>query len=404
MTSILRTLLAILSSLTPFFAPAAAEDFRVWTDLKGRTVEGAVTACDFLWFTIVNEEGKKGAIQIDQLSETDRAYLTTWREENPNAPWIDPEKPPPWPRKLGDGIAEIELIGQEPNSQFFVYRSANFELRSDVKLPMSFAREVASIFESTRTAIRSLPLGLGAKPAPRGRRARSLREGSERLLVQLFKSPNDYARAGGPPGTSGSYHSWLGRTLISLENVGQLDDRGELDLDTLKHEYVLRHEITHQIMHDWLAYLPMWLREGIAEYFGAVGYENGFFTFDELDLRMQAYLNKWRFNEDPNKIPMLHPNAVLTMTEQEWQQSLRFETPILNYNSAALLTYFFLHHDGELPGAPLAAYFDAVRRGVSTAEATQKHLMRGRSPEQLKSAIVSSWRNFNVAIEITEGP
>ncbi|MFT5467750.1 MAG: hypothetical protein ACI8UO_002857 [Verrucomicrobiales bacterium] len=392
----------IFGCLALALSSAAAQDYRVWTDANGRTVEGAVVASDLNWFTIVNEEGKKGAIQIKQLGDDDQAWLKKWREENRDAPWIDPERPPPWPQTLGAGLAEVEKVEQSPESRVFVYRSANFELQSDVKLPDRFSREVASIFEATRTAVKTLPLGLAADPNHGRRRQPSLRSRSDRLVVQLFDAPNDYARAGGPTGTSGTYISWLGRTLISLENVGERDEQGELDLDVLKNEYLLRHEITHQVMHDWLRHLPMWLREGFAEYLGAVGYEDGKYTFDELNLRMQAYVNKWRFDEDPNRIPMLHPAKIMAMSEQEWQQSLKRETPILNYNSAALLTYFFLHQSSEKAGAHLAEYLDAIRRGAPGHEAAKTHLMRGRTADELAAELVARWKGFNVKIEISD--
>ena len=377
---------------------------RTWTDVNGRQVEGELIAYDNVRFTIRGAEGKKGVIPANQLSVEDREYLKKWRSENPDAPWIDTGKLGAWPLTVGAGVVEAKK-GEPPAEGWLMYESEHFEMFSDRELPLVVVGEMASIFEATRMAVRTLPLGLGAQPPRRPSPMRrfnyavpGLKHDPDRLRVQMFGTPEAYSKSGGPVGTSGSYITWMNRTLISLENVGKKTDDGELILDEIQNEFVLRHEITHQIMHPWLTSLPMWLKEGFAEYLAAAGYAKGRYSFSGMDQRMATYVNKWRFDEDHKRIPALHPSALMAMSEQQWQSALSVEIPIRNYNSAALLTYYFLHQDGEQIGKPLAAYFDAIRRGVPPRQAEREHLLRGRTHEQIAEAMNGAWQAQGVTL------
>lgn len=400
-----RWLMSVMLGMAPILLAEPADDAqRTWTDVRGRQVIGEVVACDHHWFTIRNAEGVKGVIRIDELTAPDREFLKTWRAENPGAPWVDPDKIAPWPESAGAGPVEARLENSDPERHQFTYRSEHFELISDIELPLSAVGDIASTFEATRDAVRAVPLGLGGQPPP-SRQGNyvfgnypKMQHDPDKLLVLLFETPAAYARAGGPGGTGGSYTSWQNRLLISLENLGIKRDGDELVLDHMKSDFVLRHEMTHQIMHHWLSRLPMWLREGIAEYFAAAGYAEGRYNFAEMDQRMHKYANKWRFNEDPDEIPLLHPRLLMTMSEAQWQAALSRETPIVNYNSAGLLTHFFIHHDGEKNAAHFAAYFDAIRRGVSHAEAERAHLLRGRTHDELAQQLRKTWQAKNVSL------
>lgn len=383
------------------FCPA--QESRTWTSLKGSKIEGQLTAYDGVHFTIRAEGGKMGVIPVAQLISEDREFLKKWREENPNGAWIDPLKLAPWPESSGTGVAKVKEV-ETPEGSGWVYQSEHFEMHSDRQLPVSVVVDMASIFEATRATVRSLPLGLSAEPpvSPQLRmmlqRYPKLKHDPDWLKVQMFDDPQNYARAGGPAGTSGSYHSWMNRTLISLENVGEKLDDGELRLTEIKNAFVLRHEITHQIMHPWLGNLPMWLREGFAEYMGAAGYSKGRYIFTRMDQYMLQYVNKWRFNENHREIPVLEPHSIMTMSELRWQAALQDAVPIRNYNSAGLMTFYFIHQDGDQTGKPLAAYLDAIRRGVPHKEAEEAHLLRGRTHDEIAVEMQEAWKKKGVTL------
>ena len=64
------------------------------------------------------------------------------------------------------------------------------------------------------------------------------------------------------------------------------------------------------------------------------------------------------------------------MNSGQWSGRLANGTPIIEYNSAAMLLHFFIHYDDRGDAAHLGAYLDAIRRGVSPAQAEKKHLLR----------------------------
>ena len=187
--------------------------------------------------------------------------------------------------------------------------------------------------------------------------------------------------------------------MLSLSNLGIKGAKGVSRKDYMKSAFVLKHEITHHLLHDWMVYLPIWFKEGFAEYMGAVPYNQGRLKFASIDLSLHKYLNKWRYNEDPNRIPIMQMKELMTRTPGEWSASLRTGTPILEYNSAAVLVHFFIHHDGKGNAAYLAAYLDAIRQGISPSQAEKTHLLRGRSYEQLDKEVRQVWERKKIALE-----
>ena len=63
------------------------------------------------------------------------------------------------------------------------------------------------------------------------------------------------------------------------------------------------------------------------------------------------------------------------------------------YASANILLTYFARLDGEGDGAGLVEYLKAVSSGVERDEAVDKHLMRGRSFDELQEEVVKAWRS-----------
>ena len=53
--------------------------------------------------------------------------------------------------------------------------------------------------------------------------------------------------------------------LIDLANLGIKKGTNGLALDFQKQIFVLKHEVTHQLLGRWSGSLPVWLNEGFAE-------------------------------------------------------------------------------------------------------------------------------------------
>ena len=409
---------------------AAAEASRTWTDTRGRQHNGRLLAFDNIRASLKLDDGRIVFVAPQSLSEGDQSHLVQWRQDNEEGAWIVPAHMPPWPVRGGTGPVKVVAVSSDAAKSRHLYHSANFAIKSDVSLPLNTVADMATAFEATRDAMLRLPLGIAAKPllprkyrnpklfyyGPDGRvyRRQFLQQPEpepeaedkdihpvhKRLPVELYITPQAYGMAGGAGGTGGYYSLWRRTMLISLQNFGiKIDENKRVSLDYRDKLFILRHEVSHQVMRNWLPHIPVWLSEGMAEYLAAVPYQAGRYHFQDLEKPFLAYLNKWRFEEDPSVIPMMAPADILKMTRQEWQGALNMNQPVLNYNSAALFSWFFLHQDGEGDASHLAAYFDGLRQKPQDKQSLlEQHLLRGRSPEQIGAEIRNAWKQFGTEI------
>jgi hypothetical protein len=131
----------------------------------------------------------------------------------------------------------------------------------------------------------------------------------------------------------------------------------------------------------------MWLREGLAECMAATPYVRGQYSFTGLDSAMRDYLLKWRKTKDQRSLKLIPAAQLMALTEDTWQQQVSATAAYDAYNSAALLTHWFLHCDGAGDGAGMAEFFAALPKRVPTDEAVEKYLMRGRKPEKIDAEL-----------------
>jgi hypothetical protein len=266
----------------------------------------------------------------------------------------------PWPAEAVAESYEVRVTGATN------YASPHFVIESEIKLPLGVVRDLAAVFEATRVAVRTVPLGFGAAPEP------------PHYRVRLLQSAASYVEAGGSTGSGGSFN---GREmLILLPNLGIQPTTNGLSAEHQQHLFVLKHEVTHQIIGRQRANLPMWLDEGLAETFAATPYVRGRYTFTGLDSAMHDYLLKWRRARDSRALRLIAPPRLMSLTRSDWQSEVSAQHAYDLYNSAALLTHWFLHHDTR---GNIVAYLDALRHGTSPAEAEAQRLLAGRTREQL---------------------
>jgi hypothetical protein len=275
----------------------------------------------------------------------------------------------PWPREIAAESYEVQLVSEDRSSGSATYRSPHFAIASDLKLPLGVVRDLAAVFEATRAAVRGVPLGLALPREP------------ESYRVRLFSTTDGYLAAGGAEGSGGFFN---GREmLILLPNVGIQATTNGLSTQHQRHLFVLKHEVTHQVMGAWNRYLPVWLKEGLAETMAATPYIRGRYTFQNLEAALREYLLKWRAVRDSRTLRVIAPPDLMTMSSRAWSEQVAAQRAYDLYNSAALLTHYFLRHDGSGDAAGLRAYLAALRADVPLAEAERTHLLRGRPREQI---------------------
>jgi len=283
------------------------------------------------------------------------------------------QNPRSWPAEAVAENFDVRGLGEDKATGATTCASPHFEMASDVKLPVSVVRDLAAVFEATRVAVRAMPLGLEVAPEPRSYR------------VMFFSNVGDYAAAGGASGSGGFFNGRI--MLLLLPNLGIQKSTNGLTLAHQQHLFVLKHEGTHRIMAPWSGYLPVWLREGLAECIASTPYVRGRYTFTGFDTAMRDYLLKWRKTKDQRSLRLIMPGPLMALSGQQWQQQVNALAAYDHYNSAALLTHWFLHHDGGGDAAGLAEYFGALAGRRPPADGVERYLLRGRTPERIEAEV-----------------
>lgn len=363
-----------------------AENPRDWTDKRGQKFEATLIAVDAVRGTFLLPDGRKTVAAIGSLSPDDATYVREWRRNNRGAPLIDPAAMPPWPAEVVAENYDVRITEDGGATGATHYASPNFAIASDLKLPLGVVRDLAAVFEATRAAVMNVPL--------------ALHSGVERTPyhVRLFSRIEDYNAAGGPTGSGGFFN---GREmLILLPNLGIRATTNGLSAEHQKQLFVLKHEVSHQVVGRWTAAQPIWLSEGIAELFAAAPYTRGRYAFQNLESALQAYVLKWRPVRDSRVLRFIGPPKLMTVTPREWQEMVTAQRAYDLYNSSALLAYWFVRYDGRGDAANLAGYYDALYRRVSPEEAEREFLLRGRSREQLTGELQKLARKMALSVQI----
>jgi hypothetical protein len=283
-----------------------------------------------------------------------------------------------WPRTLAlDDAPEVTAITEDAEKKIFVYRSPHYEFVSDSKLGTNVVREFGRIFESTYLVNCKLPLDLKPKPERL----------KEFFTATLFTNEKDYLDAGGVEGSAGIYHGGKKTIMVPLASLGVKMFGSRVTIDYQDREFsTLIHEITHQMMNHWLGKMPTWLTEGSAEYVSYAKYDNGKFNFSQIGRDMKGTTT------------LLKPAELMAISGKEWSDAVKNSDAHMNYRSAALLTYFFYQLDDQKDGAHMIAFFREIEQGVNTADAVAKHLLRGRTHEQLEKDMTTSYRREGVQV------
>lgn len=295
------------------------------------------------------------------------------------------QNPRPWPAEAVAENFDVRILSEDRATGAMTYASPHFQMASDVKLPVGVVRDLAAVFEATRVAVRTLPLGLDAAPEPTV------------YQVKFFSDTTSYAAAGGGGGSGGFYNG--NEMLLLLPNLGIQKSTNGLVAAHQQNIFVLKHEVTHQIMGPWNGHLPVWLREGLAECVASTPYVRGRYTFTGFDASLRDYLLKWRKTKDQRSLRLIPSPQLMALSDDEWGQQVAAFNAYDHYNSAALLTHWFLHHDGRGDGDDLAEYFAALLARKSPEQAEADHLLRGRTREQIDIELRALARRLALQIQ-----
>ncbi|WP_395735662.1 hypothetical protein [Prosthecobacter sp.] len=245
---------------------------------------------------------------------------------------------------------EIQIVEENPAARKFVYRSEGFEFTSQAKLAGSVMKEVARTFEATKSLVSSLPWGVVCRPP----------EGFERYKAQLFETRKDYTDAGGPENSGGVYFTSDKIFRVPFPSIGLKQLGKTYAKDDNYDGGTLIHEITHQVMDNYMIFLPVWVTEGTAEYTEMLPYNAGKFRADAHQKGLRDHILEMQKNGFTLDIGSLEKH--MTMNEDSWSGIAESSNTKMGelYFRSVLAVYFFCHLDGDKKGTRFIKFMDAV--------------------------------------------
>lgn len=364
-----------------FFAvtcTAQEATLRPWKDTQGRIIQAALVSATTDQVTLRMADGKEHQIPIARFCAEDQAFVKMKTAPAATSPPpaaatrpADPARVPiekrTWPQNIvvPSRSIEIQAVEESAAARKFVYRSEAFEFTSQAKLAGSVMKEVARTFEATRALVSALPWGVVCRPP----------EGLERYQAALYETRNDYVAAGGPSNSGGVYMSGEKIFKVPFPSIG-LEMRGKTWFKNDNYDGgTLIHEITHQMMHDYLTFLPVWVIEGTAEYAEMIPYNAGTFRADSHKTGFRDYTQAMQKRGYSLDIGSLEEH--MTMDRNTWSGIADSSSQNMGqlYLRSALIVYYFCHIDGQygpkkIPqGLRFMKFMDAVQGDVAALNA-----------------------------------
>lgn len=410
-------ILALSLSLISALSLLRAEDAknRTWTDVSGRTVEAAFDGVDGTQVRLRLADGSVASVPMEKLSAADVEFIKSAMASMTPGGTAGPASASDatataatggsslggavtalkeWPRSIDIGATPVpEIVREDSETKEFIYRSGHYEFHCDSKLTATVVREFSRIFEATYLLNASLPLDL--KPSPE--------EGQEYFVAKLYTNRDDYMKDGGIEGSAGVYQRGKKMLCVPLASLGVKISGSRVLLEASGNKgdnTTLIHEITHQMMNHWLNKLRTWFIEGSAEVIEMIDYSRGKFSLSARKNQLREYLRGKSYT-------CLDLEELISLDGVTWRDAVSSSGSQArqNYHSAGLLVYYFYYLDGEGDAANVIAFFrelEGLEDKSGENAAFEKHLLRGRSIDQLKEDLVKTFRSEGIAISFDE--
>lgn len=345
-----------------FGVASAAHPVRTWTSNDGKKIEAAMLEADRESVTLKLKTGQEVRVPLDRLSAEDRSHVEALNSTGESL-------------RIGPMPLETKVETSIPvEGGPTAYTTRNFSFECETPVTKAFISEAARVFEGTLEAVRLVPLGIDPKPA-KGEtlfRTRFLERSTfeqEFERVRASGNPGGATTAAPAQGTSnvanvaGVYFPMRKEVLVPYSSLGVTMSGSKVSLRKSSDTSTLIHEVTHQVMHDWLVVTPLWIGEGLAEYFSAIPYQNGRFEFKNAEAGLKETLLEDYRIQSGETVPVIRPSEFFTLSNADW-----VGTPD-EYLSAMMVIYYLIHLDQpDKPGASLAAYLSLIRQSKENVD------------------------------------
>ncbi len=395
---------------------------REFKDLKGRKINATVLdVTDGKAKLKLNKNGRIYTVPFTQLSKSDVEFLKNWKKQHgdkkkpkkkttPNKTPISTKKlismpathlmkaygleenyDDKWPTLVkGDNSPEIKTVLEDDNKHQYIYHSPNYEFVCDVKLSKSVVKKFAVLFETTRNYCRELPLSLMKAHLP-GEVYRN--------KIVLFEKRSTYIKNGGPASSAGVYYPHINTVFVPLTSLGVKKRGSSYTYDYKGENSTLSHELTHQLT-NFECFFPGadgWFSEGLAEYVAMTPYRGGKFSVNNSITGIKKGVTEYGRKGNGGRALGKKINAPALKSFMLQPYSSFIKNGNLNYGLAALITYYYIHLDGNKDRANLNAFLKALNKGIQGEEAL-KVLLNGRSWDEMEAQISKAWSKKGIKI------
>ncbi len=325
----------------------------------------------------------KETITAQEVSRASKASIT---EKFPTKDNFDAQ----WPKLVKSSAPEITIVKEDKEKSNFIYHSTNYEFVCNVQLSKNVLKKFSTLFEATRNYCKEIPLSMVKAHIP---------DETVRFRILLFDTEAAYYQNGGLQGSAGFFNPNSGEILIPLTSLGVKKLGSSYAYDYKSTNKTLPHEIAHQLTNtEYFRPGAMgWFSEGLAEYIAITDYRSGKFMVSGNRTDIVKYVtevskkdNRGRMLGDEITAPDL--KKFMLMDYSDFRQNGNF-----NYGFSALLTYYFIHMDGEGKRKNLNKFLTALNEGKQGEEALNE-LLAGRTFDELEKEISKAWKSRRVEI------
>ena len=368
---------------------------RSWTTAQGQAFTATLLGFDGTTAIFKMPNGARAQAPVSHFGDADKQYLADWLAKQPlkfNMPDV-----------VAVDIAKIkaEVISEDEAAERFVYRTEHFEFESQGKFSIALLREVSRTFEATYELLKALPWNIEPKPAS-----------GTHFKARLLKNREEYAKAGGPPNSGGVYMSSTETFYAPFDSVGLKPFGKGYTKDADFRSDTLVHELTHQMMHFWLPYLPRWVAEGTAEYTGNLPLNVGRFKVGSAKSGLKDYLDFLK-KRIVGGIPEPYPiEQLFKSTGEEWSEMMAQNPAMVRrmYFTSYLLVYYFMHMDGDGDAQRFIRFFREIdkerKKGEGRRPADPNEFQRqmlqilldGRTEADLMKQIRSAYARLGIRL------
>ena len=236
-----------------------------------------------------------------------------------------------WPKKFDAPQVKYKETKLE---SYYKYTTQSYTIFSDQRIRKDIIARIATVAESVNVAMDLFPITLQKNMKD---------DNKSSQIIRLYSNKSEYLKSGAAKGTVGYFDGRSREVKINQEYLLG-DERKKISLNQ-KHQFrVLVHELVHQSMGDQFYALPVWMREGIAEYFSATHFSPGRYNFSMATQHIKDQIQYLCNLENKDELQAPNLRLITMMSSKDWDKDtiMNKDRAYAKYASSLLLSHYLI--------------------------------------------------------------